>query len=157
MNDQRYSSTYRYAKLLLLCAAAPLLFGACGGGDQPAAKKAAAATPEPFTGQIHEVKMRGTAEGYFYEPKTLTIKSGDKVRFIMVDGGPHNVSFAGQKIPNKAQVILEREGVLVGVMLQAPGQTTDVHFVKALPPGTYNFICDPHAALGMTGKIIVSL
>lgn len=156
MNNQSIPLLYRNAKLLLICAAAPLLFGACGGGGEPEAKKAAA-TPEPFTGQIHEVKMRGTAEGYFFEPKTLTIKLGDKVRFVMVDGGPHNASFAGQKTPAKAQVILEKEGVLVGVMLQVPGQTTDVTFVKSLPPGTYNYICDPHATLGMTGKIIVSL
>ena len=132
-----------------------LLLAGCGKSPESAASSAAA-TPAPFTGQVHEMKMRGNATSYFYEPKELVIKRGDKVRFLMVDGGPHNVNFTDQKIPKGANVILENEGKLLGVMLQAPGQACEVEFHKKLPVGDYNFVCDPHAALGMKGKITVT-
>lgn len=140
--------------LLLLATALPWFFAACGKSPEGGSK--APATPAPFTGTIHEVKMRGTAKGYFYEPAQLSIKLGDKVRFLMVDGGPHNVNFTGQKIPTGANVILEKEGKLLGVMLQAPGQETEIEFSKPLPVGDYHYVCDPHVALGMKGKISVS-
>ncbi len=39
-------------------------------------------------------------------------------------------------------------------LLQLPGQTVDLPV--AFPPGTYYFQCDPHAALGMRGHLIVT-
>jgi plastocyanin len=38
-------------------------------------------------------------------------------------------------------------------MLQLPGQTLD--FAVKMPVGSYYFQCDPHAALGMKGHLIV--
>jgi plastocyanin len=38
-------------------------------------------------------------------------------------------------------------------MLQLPGQTYDV--LVRMPAGSYYFQCDPHAALGMRGHLIV--
>ncbi len=143
-------------KLLLTLASAGVLAVAGCGKSSDSAAPTAAATPEPFTGQVYEIKMRGTAKGYSFDPVETSIKRGDKVRFTMVDGGPHDVSFADQKLPPGAAVIMEREGKLVGASLQAPGQTTEIIFGKNLPPGDYNFVCTPHAALGMKGKISVS-
>src|SRR5579871_4378857 len=99
----------RFSGIALLASAT--LVGACGGGENkpkdsaasaPAAAAAPAATPAPAagavakvaaTGQTHEIKMIGDEKGYRFEPADLTIKSGDAVKFIMVAGGPHNVSF----------------------------------------------------------------
>ena len=106
--------------------------------------------------------MRGTAQGYSFEPKEITIKSGDKVRFSLTDGGPHNVSFNSvvapdaTKIPAGAKMVLEGEGKLVGAFLQVPGQSYEIAFNKNLPVGEYNFVCDPHTVLGMKGKITVT-
>lgn len=117
---------------------------------------------QPFTGQIHEIKMRGTPKGFFFEPEKVTVRQGDKVRFTMEDGGPHNVSFNSAvapdatKIPDGAKMVLESQGRLVGALLQAPGQTYELEFGKNLPVGEYNFVCDPHTALGMKGRIIVT-
>ena len=71
---------------------------------------------EPFTGTVHEVKMRGTVAptpAFFFEPAELTIKQGDKIKFTMVDGGPHNVSFNSPmpgltKIPDGATALENR-------------------------------------------------
>jgi len=146
-------SHHSIAHLIGLPAAALLL---ALGGCSKSPSGGAPATPAPFTGTVHEVKMRGTAKGYFYEPAQLMIKKGDKVRFTMVDGGPHNVNFTGQNIPGPAKVLLEGEGKMLGAMLQAPGQTYDVEFGERFPIGDYNYVCDPHAALGMKGKIVVT-
>lgn len=148
-----------------------ILLGALGAlsltGCGPSANGSSTAAPEqtaasPFTGQVHEIKMRGTPKGYFFEPKELAIKSGDKVRFIMVEGGPHNVSFNSAlapdatQAPEGAKMVLESKGKLVGALMQAPGQVYELEFSKDLPTGEYNFVCDPHTALGMKGKIIVN-
>lgn len=134
----------------IVAAIATLLLAGCNNSTSgPAA-------PQPFTGNIHEVQMRGTVKKYYYEPAQLIVNRGDKVRFTMVEGGPHNVNFTNQRIPNGAQPILEGMGKLLGPQLQAPGQTWEIEFTKNLPPGDYNFVCDPHTALGMKGKIILN-
>ncbi len=141
---------------LALGAAGLLFLAGCGKAPEGTASTPAP-TPEPFTGEVHEVKMRGTAKGFFYEPEQLTIRRGDKVRFLMVDGGPHNVDFANQKIPGTATALLEKDGLVTGVLLQAPGQAAEIIFTKHYPPGDYHFLCTPHAALGMKGMIRIVL
>lgn len=149
--------------ILTLCCAALFVLPACNdsNGKGTASSTEAKPAPEPFSGTVHEVKMRGTVAptpAFFFEPSELTIKQGDKVKFTLVDGAPHNVSFDSPmpgmtKIPDGAKMILENRGQLVGVMLQAPGQATEIVFGKDLPVGEYSFVCDPHAPLGMKGKI----
>lgn len=148
------------------CCAALLTLPACNkSADKGTASSVESKAPagEPFTGAVHEVKMRGTvapAPAFFFEPAQLTIKQGDKIKFTLVDGAPHNVSFNSPmpgltKIPDGAKLILENRGQLVGAMLQVPGQSTELIFGKDLPVGEYNYVCDPHAPLGMKGKITV--
>jgi plastocyanin len=148
---------------ILAAALVPLLFTGCDNSpDIASPPPQVVAPPVAFTGQVHEIKMRGTPKGYGFEPKELTIKSGDKVRFLLTDGGPHNVSFNSAvapdatKIPAGAKMILENQGKLVGALLQAPGQAYELEFSKNLPVGEYNFVCDPHTVLGMKGKITVT-
>jgi len=153
-------------KVILLSAAASvaslLLLTGCGqstssspaSGDASSSSQSAQTAAAEPVGDTIEVKMRGTKEGYSFQPNQVVVKAGDKVRFTMVDGGPHNVSFNNQTLPNGANMVLENKGKLVGALLQAPSQTYEVQFTKDLPGGEYNFVCEPHAALGMKGKII---
>ena len=122
----------------------------------PAAGAVAAA---PATGKTHEVKMIGDASGYKFEPANTTIKQGDAVKFIMVSGGPHNVTF--QNVTDaaaKAQLDANMQGTKMGElsseMLMTPNQAYVVSFAK-VPAGTYNFICTPHQAMNMKGAITV--
>ena len=106
--------------------------------------------------------MTGTTTAFYYEPKELTIKQGDKVKWVMGSAGPHNVNFANpafadkSHVPEAAKPKLESMGVLVTPLLQVPGQSTEIIFGKDLPTGEYNYVCDPHAPLGMAGKITVT-
>jgi plastocyanin len=145
-------------------AASLLAFAGCGDSGKPTTADGTgkAAAPAPFTGQTHEVKMTGTATAFYYEPKELTIKQGDKVRWLMGAAGPHNVNFANPAFPDKTKVPegakpkLESMGALVTPLLQVPGQSTEIVFGKDLPTGDYHYVCDPHAPLGMVGKITVT-
>jgi plastocyanin len=176
----------RFYGIALLAGAAVL--GACGGEsksatDTAAASAAAASTPTPapatatpsaasdpapaagavaaapITGTTHEVKMYGDAKGYRFEPATLTIKSGDGVKYVLVDGGPHNVAY--QNVADaavKAQLDANMKGMHMGElsspMIMQPNEAYTVSFGK-IPAGQYDYICVPHAAMNMKGSITV--
>lgn len=103
-----------------------LLFVACG----PA--------PEEKEGGTVEVKT--TADNKF-DPADLKIKVGDKVKFVL--GASHNV-----KEVDSNEATTPKEG---GFAVEL-GKTKEILFDKA---GTFFYICQPHAAMGMRGKITV--
>lgn len=144
----------RLNHLIQIIGATGLLLSACSRAPENTEASAQASPPAEFKGQVYEVKMRGTAKGFYFEPNTVTIKKGDKVHFALVDGGPHNVHLT--EVPPAADVKLEANGMIMGQLLQVPGQTTDLLFSADLPAGEYNFVCDPHKPLGMKGKIVVT-
>ncbi len=150
--------------------ASAIVLGACGGGEKapatdaatPAAASAAAATgtAAPITGTTHEVKMLGDEKGFRYEPKDITIKTGDGIKFVFVSGGPHNVAFnavdlaADVKPQLDANMGADKMAELSSKMTMTPGETILVSFgnIKA---GTYPFHCTPHLAMNMKGTITV--
>ncbi len=122
--------------------AAVLALGAlaCGKkGDQaqasaapatPAAAPATAAAAEP-TGPVVEVKMMGAGSVYKFDPSTITVPAGGTVRFINVEGGPHNVSFYADSIPAGAAeklnaAMANRMDNLAGPFLINPNDHYDV-------------------------------
>lgn len=125
----------------------------------PAAGAAGAVAAAPATGKTWEVKMLVDGTAYKFDPANITIKQGDAVKFIMVSGGPHNVTF--QNVTDaaaKAQLDANMQGAKMGElsspMLMAPNEGYVVSFAK-VPAGTYNFVCTPHAAMNMKGAITV--
>lgn len=154
------------------------LAAACGGGDEKAATTdtttaaasgtptvqmdtpaATTTTPAPGAsvtpdagGQVHEVQMvstQGGASGEF-QPKTLTVKRGDVVRWTMADGTVmHNVSFS-QADSNPAGFTPPADSPF----LTQQGQTYELKIDFA--PGTYNYVCVPHEMMGMVGSITVT-
>jgi len=113
----------------------------------------------PATGATHEVKMYGDEKGYRFEPKDLTIKSGDAVKFTVVNGGPHNIAFDPATVPADSKNQLNANMIgemseLSSPMLMNPGENYTISFgnIKA---GKYPFHCTPHLQMGMTGTIAV--
>lgn len=147
---------------------------ACGGGESgqseampeqeaaPAAAPAAAAMPGMAeTGTVHEVQMLLAPDGqYVYQPASLTIRVGDRVRWINVSGGPHNVAFYADKIPAGAKDLLnatmaDRMGDLTGQLLVQPNAAYEISFAGA-PVGAYDYFCTPHEMLGMKAQLTVT-
>jgi plastocyanin len=170
----------------LVLAASAMTLGACGGGDKtgdnnaakpadttaaapaaapasnaaaPAGAAGAAGTAMAITGKTVDVKEIGDAQGYRFDPATLTIKVGDGIKFTNITGGPHNVTFWADSIPAGTQAQLQANmpnttSPLTGPLLINANDSYTVSFA-GLKPGVYHFYCTPHLALGMKGTVTV--
>ena len=118
---------------------------------QPAAQpEAAMAQP---AGAVVEIKMVGSGNSFRFEPATFTVLAGGTVRFINIEGGPHNVSFYADSIPAGTAeklnaAMANRMDNLAGPFLLTVNDHYDVSFA-GLPAGVYKGYCTPHLALGM--------
>jgi plastocyanin len=128
--------------------------GACGDkaaapDSRPAeeAPATAPAAPAP-TGTVVEVKAITDDKGNRFEPAEVEAKPGDVLRVVLVSG-VHNIHFLPDSNPGKSGLPEPSD------MLQLPGQTVDVAITFGT--GEYYFQCDPHAALGMIGKLEVEV
>lgn len=162
---------------LTLLASAVILTACAGSGENntagatSGATGAATATPpagqpatgatgaQAATGQTHTVRMVGDAQGYRFEPASITIKQGDAVKWVFVSGGPHNVAFDANGIPSGAQAQLSanmpnQQGPLSSPMMMNVNEEYTVSFA-GLPAGTYNYVCTPHLAMNMKGIVTV--
>jgi plastocyanin len=165
----------RFNGLALVAGAMAIV--ACSGGDKKADSTAAttndtAAAPAttttatttgsttaaaPITGKTVEVKMIGDGSTYKFDPAEVTIKKGDGIKWVMVSGGPHNVAFIDTPDAAKAQLsanMPQQMKDLTSPMMMTPNETYIVSFAN-VPAGVYNYHCEPHAAMGMKGKITV--
>ena len=136
-----------------------LALAACGGGGDgdtthamatsEAAAPAAAAggdlTPAAG-GRIIMIDMITDEKGNYFQPAEIEAHQGDVLRFVL-KSGVHNVNFLADS--NSAATGLPPASQL----LQLPGQTHDI--AVSFAEGEYYFQCDPHAALGMVGKLEV--
>jgi plastocyanin len=125
----------------------------------PAVSGPAVTSGHPTPGRTVDVRMVGDASGYRFVPATVTIKSGDTVRWTNVAGGPHNVTFWSDSIPAGALTPLQtgmpqQMSPLSSQLLTAPNATYAVSFAGA-PAGKYAYYCMPHLALGMKATIVV--
>jgi plastocyanin len=158
--------TLRSVSVLLAGAAAI----SCGGGKRTGANGGSQTTtvaPPPAggaatgtgTGKTWDVKMYGDNSGYRFDPKALTISAGDAVRWVLVSGGPHDVTFWADSIPNGAQAQLQSDMPNTIAPLTAPmtmnvGDSYTASFI-GLPKGIYHYFCTPHLAMGMVAVITV--
>ena len=146
--------------LVLAVFGTTVLGAACGGGSGGDAAGGGTPTPTPSTqptsggpqspdagGKVIVVEMMTDAEGNNrFSPNEFEAHQGDVIRFTLVQG-VHNAHFVADSSPGV-------QGLPpVGQLLQVPGQTEDVKVTWA--PGRYFFQCDPHALLGMVGRVKV--
>lgn len=107
----------------------------------------------------HEVRMVMVGTAARFEPAQLTIRAGDRVRFVNASGGPHNVSFDPDKVPDDAERALaagmpgQIQPLWGPLVTEANGAYT-VTFA-GVKPGRYEFFCMPHMAMGMKGVLTV--
>ena len=141
-----------------VAAAGILVMTACGGDRAPADETAASqpagsatsaggpATPDAG-GKVILVEMETDAAGVNkFEPATFTAKRGDVIRFTLISG-VHNVHFLPDSNPGKSGL------PPASALLQLPHQTYDLKVTWE--PGSYYYQCDPHALLGMIGRVTV--
>ena len=110
-------------------------------------------------GDTVTVQMIGSSSGYSFKPSITTIKVGQSVKFVTVSGGPHNVTFDPQDIPDGAAATLDQnmprqQAKLTGPLVPNPNDSYVITF-KGAKPGAYKYYCLPHQSLGMQGTINV--
>jgi plastocyanin len=126
------------------------LGAACGALLLAAAADAAAQ-------RTHTVRMLGDERGYRFEPAQLTIAAGDRVRFVMISGGPHNVQFDSVSAAAKPRLVANMKDTmseLMGPLLLNVNDTYEISFA-GVPAGRYPYVCTPHMAMSMRGVITV--
>ena len=121
---------------------------------------APAAAPAQRAGTVLRVRMLQQGSRYLYEPANFTVRQGDIVEFVNVNGFPHNVQFDPAKIPAGAADVLNRNmpnrlGPLQSPMFTQANQTYRISFAGA-PVGAYDYFCLPHRAMNMKGVITVT-
>ena len=145
--------TRTYIACGLRLAAVGLLITACAR-DENASSSTASQQPQAAssvdvpkpTGTIITVTMTSDEKGNYFTPATIDAARGDVIRFTLKTG-VHNVSFPHDS--NSIKVGLPPSSDF----LQLPGQEYDL--AVNMTAGSYYFHCDPHAALGMKGKLNV--
>jgi plastocyanin len=84
----------------------------------------------PASAETFTIKMGSTSGQLIFEPKVLTIKPGDTVKWV------------------NGQADLSHKK-----LMQKPNQEVESTFNEA---GEYSYYCSPHRGAGMVGKIIVA-
>lgn len=100
-------------------------------------------SPASAHAKDYTVKMMSDGGKYRFEPKKLTIQSGDQVTWINAQDEMHEVMT--ESVPENAQPF-------ESPMLEKKDQKWSHVFTTA---GTYRYHCHPHEALGMEGVILV--
>ena len=98
----------------------------------------------------YEIKMGAGKSQTVFEPKKLTIKVGDTVKFVNNKVPPHNVVFDKKKSVDTAFA----KAATHKKMVKKVGESFEVSFADA-KPGEYPFYCTPHRGAGMKGVIVV--
>ena len=114
--------------------------------EKQAAPPAATAPGVKPTGKSIVVELFSDEKGNYFRPNRFEVHRGDRIVFTLASG-VHNVHFLPDSNPGKQGLPPASD------MLQLPGQTYEL--LVAFAPGRYYFQCDPHALLGMIGRIEV--
>lgn len=115
--------------------------------------------PAPATIRVRMIQQ---GSQYKFDPANFTVRVGDVVEFVNVNGFPHNVQFDPAHIPQGALPFLMRAmatkmapNLPASPMMSRPNEVYRINFAGA-PLGAYNYFCLPHQALGMKGVLTVA-
>lgn len=94
------------------------------------------------------VKMGADSGQLQFEPKDVTIKAGDTVKWVNNKLAPHNAVFDKDKVPSDVDATKISHKNLVF----SPGESYETTFNE---PGVYSYYCEPHRGAGMIGTVTV--
>ena len=94
----------------------------------------------PAAADTVTVKMGSDGGQLVFEPKVVTIKVGDTVKWVNNKAFPHNIVFEGhEELSHKK-------------LAQKPKAELESTFNEA---GEFSYYCSPHRGAGMVGKVVV--
>jgi plastocyanin len=94
----------------------------------------------PAAADTVTVKMGSDGGQLVFEPKVVTIKVGDTIKWVNNKAFPHNIIFEGhEELSHKK-------------LAQKPKAELESTFNEA---GEFAYFCSPHRGAGMQGKVVV--
>ncbi len=94
----------------------------------------------PAAADTVTVKMGSDGGQLVFEPKVVTIKVGDTVKWVNNKAFPHNIVFEGhEELSHKK-------------LAQKPKAELESTFNET---GEFSYYCSPHRGAGMQGKVVV--
>ena len=97
-------------------------------------------TAHPASADTVTVKMGSDGGQLVFEPKVVTIKVGDTIKWVNNKAFPHNIVFDGH-----AELSHKK-------LAQKPKAELESTFNEA---GEFSYYCSPHRGAGMQGKVVV--
>jgi plastocyanin len=99
------------------------------------------ATPQAASADTVTVKMGSDSGQLVFDPKVVTIKPGDTVKWVNNKAFPHNIIFDGNPELSHKKLLLK------------PNLDTTTTFNEV---GEFSYYCTPHRGAGMVGKVVVT-
>ncbi|MFC3478686.1 plastocyanin/azurin family copper-binding protein [Halobacterium litoreum] len=96
------------------------------------------------TAQTKTVEVGPNGQNVF-APETVYVKPGDTVKWVWKGSVGHNVH--AQSVP---------EGADWDVQTEITSAPFEYEYTFDGPTGEYNYVCDPHASVGMEGTVVVN-
>jgi len=112
------------------------------------AQDVAPAAPVPHVIVVSLVDRPG-AMLFAFEPANFTARRGDTLQFLQISATMHNVHFKTK--PKGAKL----GAAAISPYLTTKGQTYTIVVDSRFSEGKYEFVCDPHEAMGMRGSLTV--
>ena len=113
----------------------------------------AAIAVAPFVAAAPQAKEVRMTESQTFEPKTITVKTGDTVVWKNVSDMTHSITDVSSQAASAADAAVPPNAKEFDSGLIEPGKEYSHTFTV---PGTYKYFCIPHEAVGMLGTVIVS-
>jgi len=102
-----------------------------------------------FAAETKTVKMGSDSGQLVFVPDEIKICKGDSVTWVNNKGGPHNVVFDEDAIPDG----VDQASISMDDQLGDEGATFTKKFDTA---GTYGYYCEPHRGAGMKAELTVA-
>jgi plastocyanin/uncharacterized membrane protein len=91
-------------------------------------------------------------DDFTFQPSRVVVHVGDTVEWQNTSGVPHTVTADARRAPEGKEVVLPPGAAPFDSGKIAPGNSFRHTFTV---PGTWKYICVPHATIGMAGEVIV--
>ncbi|MEM9923739.1 MAG: plastocyanin [Cyanobacteria bacterium P01_D01_bin.50] len=103
--------------------------------------------------ETYTIKL-GSDKGMLeFQPKKISVKPGDTIKWLNNKVPPHNVVFDPAQNPAKSADLAKQ--LSHKQLIMSPGQEFTTTIPADAATGEYTFYCEPHRGAGMVGKVLV--
>ena len=137
----------RRAALAAALVAAAVALAACGGDDD-----GETVAPSTKPAQSDGATVVDMTDALQFEPKSVTVKIGQKLEWVNAGAIAHTVTTAPDAVADPGNVETPEGAETFDSGLIGEGERFERTFDQ---PGTYRYVCIPHEGTAMVGTVVV--